>query len=181
MISDAQLATAIDCEGYIGIYRSRDRRRNRYGFSPRVSLGMTNPIIPSLFKERFGSTVYLSHKVNSKHQDCYSWVIQNKEHVKKVLTILLPYLLVKKEQAQNVLDFISYRNANPAQYNAEAKAVKRTAADTDAMTTYWLKAKALNHPTPATTKRENPVMGCDSLNPLETLGEMSEESSPLIM
>jgi hypothetical protein len=88
---------------------------------------------------------------------------------------------VKKEQAQNVLDFIAYRNANPAKYQEDAKAVKRTAADTDAMTTYWLKAKALNHPTPATTKRENLVIGCDSLNPLETLGEMSEESSPLIM
>jgi hypothetical protein len=76
-----------------------------------------------------------------------------------------------------VLEFIAYCDANPAKY--QGNAVKRT-TDSGVIDAYWLKAKALNNPAPATTKRENPVMGCDSLNPLESLGEKSEAVSPLV-
>jgi hypothetical protein len=174
MMIDEQIATAVDCEGYIGIYRSRDKRRNRYGFSPRVSLGMTHPAIPNELKRRFGSNIYL-HKSRSEYRQCYSWVIQNKEEVKAFLEIILPHLLVKYEQAKNVLEFIAYCNSHPACW--QGNAVKKT-TDNAVLESYWLKAKELNQCEPATTKREDLVIGCDSLNSQETVREESEEVLP---
>jgi hypothetical protein len=171
---DAQFATAIDCEGYIGIYRSKDNRRNRYGFSPKVALGMTHPAIPEELKKRFGSSIYI-YSSRRGHKTVYNWVVQNKEEVTKVLKALLPYLMIKREQAENVLQFIEYCEANPAKY--QGNAVKKTTDDA-VLTSYWLKAKELNQREPATTKRENPEMGSNSLNSRETMREESEAVLP---
>ena len=156
---DAQLATAVDCEGYIGIYRSYDKRRNTFRYSPRISVGMTDPVIPEKFKERFGSSVYV-YPSRRGFKTCFNWVIQNKIDVKSTLNVLIPYLLVKRQQAENVLEFIAYCDSLPMQYGQGAK--RNT--DGDVLMSFWNKAKELNHSEPATTKRENPVTGCNSLN-----------------
>lgn len=83
---------------------------------------------------------------------------------------------MKSEQAKNVLEFIKYVDANPAKWREGAT---RKTTDESVLKSHWLRAKDLNQMAPATTKRENSEMGCDSLNPLETLGEPSEASAPL--
>lgn len=171
-MNDSQFATAMDCEGYIGIYRAYNKRTDSYHFSARISLGMTDSIIPNEFVKRFGSRIYV-HIPRSGHKTSYSWVVQENEQVKNVLITLLPHLLVKREQAKNVLDFIEFRSGKCN------RGRKRTIEEKVVLESYWLKAKELNQRAPATTERENPVMGSYSLNPLETLGEKSEESSPL--
>jgi hypothetical protein len=171
---DAQLATAVDCEGYIGIYRSYDKRRNTFRYSPRISVGMTDPVIPEKFKERFGSTVYV-YPSRKGFKTCYNWVIQNKIEVRSVLNFLIPYLLVKHSQAENVLAFIDYCDAHPMRYGQGAKRF----TDGDILMSFWNKAKELNHSEPATTKRRDPVTGSNSLNSCENMREESEVVLPV--
>lgn len=148
-----QLATAIDCEGHIGI----NRMKHTYGHiqhSARIGLAMLHPAIPSALHNRFGGSLQLQHNP-SGHGSLHRWSCVGNKQVGPILTSLLPYLQVKQEQAQNVLDFLAvYKRNNGGRTSTEE------AAERDA---YWLKAKALNRPAPATTKRKTPEMECDSL------------------
>jgi hypothetical protein len=178
MLSIEQLATAIDCEGYLGINRMMSESNNgKYSFSARIGLGMIHPAIPTALKETFGSTVRLERNVRGNYS-MYRWTVVGNKMIKTILETLLPHLVVKQEQAKNLLAFIEYSDSFPLVRKGKKGWTKNT--DVDVMTTYWLTAKALNHPAPATTKRENPVMGSDSLNSQETVREELEEVLPLV-
>lgn len=177
MLTIPQLATAIDCEGYLGINRLRSCKANsKMSFSARIGLGMIHPVIPNALKEKFGSTVNLQRNASGNHP-IYRWTVIGNKMIKPILQTLLPYLVVKREQAENLLEFIAYSDSFPRVRKGITGWTKNT--DVDVMTTYWLKAKALNHPAPATTKRETLVTGCDSLNSRETVRGESEAVLPL--
>ncbi len=154
-----QLATAIDCEGYIGINMLRHPKWV-IRYAARIGLAMQHPAIPNALHSRFGGSLRIQHNPKGNF-DLWRWSAVGNIQVGPILNELLPHLVVKKAQAENVLAFLDvYKNSN--------RWSKRSLEDTDMMKDFWLKAKALNRPAPATTERETPVTGSDSLALQET-------------
>lgn len=103
----AYLAGAMDSDGSIGIRRStyamrvtRDARQPV--FSERIGLKQVTPQIPMLLKETFGGTLHLQGPSAVKGRPLYSWEATNKVAA-DALREMLPYLRVKREQAENAL------------------------------------------------------------------------------
>ena len=89
------LAGIVDGEGCIGGY---SRWHSRRSFSVSVHVCMTNSIIPSMFVDRFGGHVLLEKKKTTAGKPIFRWsAFCNK--AADVLEILVPYLVLKKDQA----------------------------------------------------------------------------------
>ena len=175
----SQLATAIDCEGHIGINRMVSSKGNgKPQFSARITLGMTHPAIPYALQETFGSTVWVDKSGSHSKRPLYRWSVVGNTATKSILEALLPFLIVKKEQALNALALIKYVDSFPR----VRKGLKGWTKNTElaVLESFHQNGKALNQLTPATTERENPVMGCDSLNSCESMREESEAVLPLV-
>jgi hypothetical protein len=174
-----QLATAIDCEGYIGINRLlSSKTSSKPQFSVRISLGMIHPAIPNSLRDTFGSTIWIDKSGSHSKRPMYRWMVCGNVKTKAILEALLPHLIVKKYQALNALEMIDYINSFPLVRKGVRGWTKNT--EQHVLETFHEKGKALNHVTPAETERENPVRGCDSPNLCESIRENSEVCSPLI-
>src|SRR5574342_52116 len=89
----AWAAGLFDGEGYIG------RNAQWHGF--RLVLGMTDKTTVNKFA-KIMNLPFVSYKVIPKkksHKICYRWQLGKTSHVKKVLKMLLPYLITKKAKA----------------------------------------------------------------------------------
>jgi hypothetical protein len=168
MFTDAQLATAIDCEGYIGINRMM-HPSGRIQHSAKIGLAMSHPAIPSALKVRFGGSLRREHNPKGNY-DMHRWELVGNKQTGPTLSTLLPFLVVKKAQAENVLAFLTAFVQMPAQTSHR----RRTQPEMDLLESFWITGKGLNRPAPTTTERENPVMECDSLTSQETARKSSE-------
>ena len=97
----AWAAGFMDGEGYIGITRCLDRRTGRLYYRVQVDVGQVHREPIALFQELFGGTI--GHRTNKK-QGCWNWRKFGKEAC-EVIRILLPYLVVKRRQAELVLEY----------------------------------------------------------------------------
>ena len=97
----AWAAGFMDGEGYIGITRCLDRRTGRLYYRVQVDVGQVHREPIALFQELFGGTI--GHRTNKK-QGCWNWRKFGKEAC-NVIRILLPYLVVKRRQAELVLEY----------------------------------------------------------------------------
>lgn len=98
----AYLAGAIDSDGYITIHRRKG------GLTERLGLNQVTPQIPELLRECFGGHIfhYASSTQNGKplyRYDCRGPLAAN------ACDALLPYLLVKSEQAKILVEYNSTR------------------------------------------------------------------------
>lgn len=101
--SCAYLAGIIDGEGYIGVVPNRGRKRPSYGL--RISIASTSMAWLFDLRTRWGS-------IGSFHRRCptpgrklaATWLINGKV-AQHVLSLTLPYLGIKREQALIALDF----------------------------------------------------------------------------
>lgn len=177
MFTDAQLATAIDCEGYIGINRMNHKIRlpNRnLQHSAKVGLAMNHPAYPAALKVRFGGSMRSQHNPKG-NQPIYRWELVGNKQTGPVLSTLLPYLVVKKQQAEVVLEFL----CDYASTRSGHKHYHRPPEEMARFDSYWMKVKELNRPAPATTERDDPATGCDSLTSQETERVSSEVKTPI--
>src|SRR4029077_6250253 len=114
----------------------------------------------------------LSKQRNPKgNYNLWCWAACGNKQVGPILMELLPHLVVKKENALNVLSFLET-------FKPRHRHTPITLEDKAERESYWLKAKALNRPVAATTERDAPVMGCDSLNSQETVRGVVEAPLP---
>ncbi|KKK75373.1 hypothetical protein LCGC14_2874380 [marine sediment metagenome] len=95
-------AGIMDGEGYIGILKVNKKAN----YQPCLSIKMGDLEALELYELLFGGHIGTSG-VSSTGRTMYKWVARNREEVKKVLTILRPYLLIKKRQADVCLEFIA--------------------------------------------------------------------------
>ena len=105
-VSLSYLAGIVDGEGTIRIGSSKASKSNwntRYYAS--ISLGMTNKEIIEMLVKRFGSKVREERVANRKVM--YRWGTSGNITVPNILKQLLPYLIVKKEQAKLVIEYCS--------------------------------------------------------------------------
>lgn len=102
----AYLAGIIDGEGSIGLTRNRKNKSGRIVYYIFVTVGMTALEIPCLLKEIFGGSYYIrkkySYSPNKKPLGMWSISCLKAENVIKCL---LPYLRVKRPQAELALEY----------------------------------------------------------------------------
>ena len=106
------LAWAIDCEGSIIIVKRKPTKERRGGYQATVQIAMCDKEFPIAMKEIFKCgtiQVRKRYKDNKKHRDLYFWLVQNQKDTKRILENIEPYLIVKKEKARIVLEFLKYR------------------------------------------------------------------------
>lgn len=101
----AYIAGIFDGEGNIGIVkRGKMNGRTVPIYHLVVRVGMCDEDIPKLLHKTFGG--YLEHRKrpNPKHRDIYTWSMAYGKAV-DFLTQILPYLKLKKEQAELAIKF----------------------------------------------------------------------------
>lgn len=107
----AYFAGSIDSDGFISIQRSIKKisklKTEKIYYTAKIGFtGTANPIVQELFHQEFAGSIYKHQPKNSDHKLCYIWQATDKK-AKQAIEAIYPYLLVKKEQARLVLEFIN--------------------------------------------------------------------------
>lgn len=101
----AYLAGIIDGEGTICMYRLGLKYKC---YTVRVHFSNTNPVLIKWVSDRLGGYIKLDNN-SSRHEnwkDAYTWSITHRVNIVWFLEHVLPYLVIKKQQAQIVIDSI---------------------------------------------------------------------------
>lgn len=104
----AYLAGILDADGYFTIKRSTYHQRVRSDatnpvFSERIGIKQVTPDALNLLQECFGGSVRIEKPSAKRGKPLYSWIVSDKIAA-TVAKTLLPYLRIKKRQAQLLLD-----------------------------------------------------------------------------
>ena len=123
----AYIAAIMDGEGSFSVTRStiKDRQGRPYNaFDCKVMVSNTSKILIDWISERFGGTYRLSVKHISKKarangqkslKPCYRWTVEGYENQVVFMLRLLPYLVIKLEQAKIALEFAGMKSKqNPS-------------------------------------------------------------------
>lgn len=150
MIDDIRIATVLDCEGWISLQKIGNSRG--IGLVLALGVGNTNYKLTNWLKETFGGSVSKTIRESIKHKDYYTWRI-NADKAKCILQRALPYMLLKKEQANLAIHFQetmhsknSYNEPCTPQYMEYMHSLKKR------MNILNRKGKLIS---PATTERDN--------------------------
>lgn len=100
------LAGIMDGEGCISI-RQQNQEGLAYNYRPSITIGMVEPKVVNIFKDLFGGNIYIENRGVQDRQVLYRWNLQKVQEVKDCLDTLLPYLLLKNDQALNTLSLIN--------------------------------------------------------------------------
>lgn len=99
----AYLAGIVDGEGYIGIKTTPARGdRVTTGFHARIQVRMTDEPAIALLSQ-LGGSYYRENPHAERGKPLYCWQVSDRL-AEQALTALLPYLRVKKQQAETVLE-----------------------------------------------------------------------------
>ena len=108
------IAGLIDGEGCITVYYIKNPNSPQgFRLRPQIQIGNTNKLIIYWLKETTGVGVLSIHKQSkAKWKTCYSWYLYVISDIKALLEEILPYLKVKKHQAELLLEFCKLRLKN---------------------------------------------------------------------
>lgn len=121
MASDADLA-------YLGGFFDGEGSVSISGDVLRVSIGQINPAPLERYKYRWGGRLRLVKKT-SPHRDIYHWTIESAKAA-GVLEELLPYLIVKRDQAILGMNFQWMRHADRRPVSEDEKSIRKVMAAT---------------------------------------------------
>jgi len=120
----AYLAGAMDSDGFITIRRDtrRLRRGEKKAVAFRESIGLKQVVetVPRMLKDRFGGTLYLAKPSARKGKPLWSWTACSKVAA-RCLTELLPYLKVKRRQAEIALALRARIDAKNFKYGGQGR------------------------------------------------------------
>lgn len=104
----AYIAGFFDGEGCIGVYKSMSKQRGKMYqvYFTRMHMSQRDPAIILWLHETLGGSV---RKQGTTHE-VYVWCVDNGEHISAVLSIIRPYLRIKGEQADTMIDYIRDRS-----------------------------------------------------------------------
>lgn len=95
----AYLAGLLDGEGHFGL------RKSQTGFAVIIQVQMTDEAVLTWARNTFGGNLELNREATEKHERVIRWTVGGKEKVKPLLLALLPYLKVKKANAEVLYSF----------------------------------------------------------------------------
>ncbi|MCL5100581.1 MAG: LAGLIDADG family homing endonuclease [Candidatus Marsarchaeota archaeon] len=111
MINDAYLAGFIDGEGTIGIRYHKEKRHRSETFTIDLNFSITNsnkPILELIQKE-IGGKIELKTKMTKNSKAVYGLRLYNTKDTLNILNRVIPYLILKKEQAELIIAFCNLR------------------------------------------------------------------------
>jgi len=116
----AYTASAIDCEGCIRLSKEKDRAtKNGYCYRLIVEVDNTNEVLGKFLQDNFGGWIYPKpNKKKPNHKILYQWII-DRGNASTLLKAVLPYLLLKRHQAELAIAFQSRRKVGVALTEAE--------------------------------------------------------------
>jgi hypothetical protein len=101
------LAMCFDCEGTISLGK---HNKTEEGEPTSVQLDLTivntDERLMVWLMRHFGGRYYLRPAYSPKHKACFRWRVTGKANKEKVLLGILPYLIIKREQAVLALEFV---------------------------------------------------------------------------
>lgn len=110
MISDEYIAGFIDGEGYLGIMKhTNEKSKHGYNYVPTIKVCQSakDRVVIDLLAERFGHKVGKPRVHEGNRQDSVTVAMNSRIKVKIVLDIVEPHLIIKKEQAKVLREFIA--------------------------------------------------------------------------
>ena len=117
------LAAVIDCEGWIGLYKSKKSGKTNYCYWSAVGVGNTNRILIDKLHELTGIGIITGiqpKSYNAKYK--YTWMVSRYEDVKNLLYTISPHLILKQAQAELVLSMPPKNaKANAQRYDIKQK------------------------------------------------------------
>lgn len=100
----AYLAGIIDGEGCLTI--GAGRKGNVTNYNAVVVVASTSEKLIKWLQTHFGGNYYKSGRANEKWKQAYIWRFLRKADIEKLLLAILPYLIIKREQAIALLEFV---------------------------------------------------------------------------
>ncbi len=142
----AFLAGLLDSEGSVSIGRHYSKERTyvvkgkSYTYKGYTSYGVEvavyntyRPLMKYLVKH-FGGTFRVLKKETNKRQTVYAWKPEAAGHTQEVLNLVMPYMLLKKLQAEICIKFLEIVGTDPERRNSvfeEYKKVESNSVTTD--------------------------------------------------
>ena len=105
----AYLAGLIDGEGYIGVKRTMRRDAKSPIYHERIQLRMVHEGAIRLLAETLGGSYYQEKPHANNGRPLYCWQASD-ALAARILKTVLPYLIVKRESAENVLRLRASKN-----------------------------------------------------------------------
>jgi hypothetical protein len=147
----AYCAGVIDSDGTIGVKRSTYAMRHGNGgqatFSERVCVRQVEPQAVTLLHILFGGTLGVRGASAKKGKPLTEWCVTDQKAA-RCLVALLPYLRIKRQQAENCLALREVKEESKRQRVAfgrgHAGAAVRPAHLSVSMESHYLRAKELN-------------------------------------
>lgn len=112
----AYVAGFVDGEGFIGIVR--DNRNSGYFYRVRMEAGNTSKDIARWLEYKFKRKAVLRDRKNKAHKPMYQWGLTDKLAL-NFLNQILPYLIIKRRQAELAIKFQSLRVIEAPRINRE--------------------------------------------------------------
>ena len=119
------LAAMFDGEGTFSIYQNNgnyhttvDGEKKQYNFTnSRVSITNTNIELMEWLVSHFGGVYYTHRRAKAVHKIAYDWRPKGKKNTEELILGLLPYLVLKKQQANLVLQYIRLGSSQGTERN----------------------------------------------------------------
>lgn len=108
--SPQYLAGLFDGEGWVSLRG----QKNKKSHSIQCGIGMSDTVIIAIAKF-LGVGYRLQKSKKSNNKDMYHLVLAKKETISSFLNLIIPYLIVKKRQAEIMLDYLNSKITNPPQ------------------------------------------------------------------
>lgn len=128
-----------DGEGSIGVYKHKQSGYSRcsgYFYKPRVTVSNTDlPILKTMQQVYEGGVFSYKRKDDPTRMTAHLWSLNTNRQIEAFLLKTLPYMVVKREQAQLMLDFVRMgKEPNPVKRKEIAdkmRALKRLKIESD--------------------------------------------------
>lgn len=121
----AYLAGIVDADGHVALHAGRklspEQRRISTRYQGEIVVTNTDRPLIDLLVETFGGHVFTRKKVEAHHKTTYSWKATDWVAV-EVAKALLPYLFVKKGQAEIIIEFYEQRGVTPTRWRRPGEA-----------------------------------------------------------
>lgn len=119
----AYIAGFIDGEGTISVTSSkRNRPTEHIILTPYITIANTNRHVLEVIKKYLGFydiSIHRNYPKSSNNKICYRIFFTGRKRIIKVLELLIPYLIIKKKNAELVLKFVKLREQHVInQYNS---------------------------------------------------------------
>lgn len=113
----SHLAGLIDAEGHLSICSHSDSKRNSVSYG--VSMAVDNTYFPLMkyLVHHFGGTYRVLKPFCEEFQNrlpMYSWKPESNQHANRIISLVLPYLVLKKERGKLCQKFLQIEGSNPS-------------------------------------------------------------------